>query len=264
MNGDGTRPGAWLTPEAATTFGAAASAYAAHRPGYPRDAVRWALGDAYRPGMRVLDLAAGTGKVSEALAGLPVEVVAVDPDPAMLAELRRSLPGRPALRGSAERIPLADAGFDAVLVGQAFHWFDQVAAMAEIRRVLRPGGLLAAMWNVWDDGGDWVRGLADVSGNQITVSGWLRHADVPRHPAFLPPVRAEFRHTPTQTVESILAMVSTYSYVIALADDQRAAFTDRVEAYLRTATAPPGHAFAIPHVTSVVRTAAAPVAGDRS
>ncbi|GAA3049881.1 hypothetical protein GCM10020000_33200 [Streptomyces olivoverticillatus] len=97
----------------ASSFGAAAVAYAEHRPDYAQAAVRWALETA--PGPRVLDLGAGTGKLTATLVALGADVIAVEPDPAMLTELRRSLPAVRALPGSAEAIPLPDASVDAVL-----------------------------------------------------------------------------------------------------------------------------------------------------
>jgi SAM-dependent methyltransferase len=128
-----------------SSFGAAATEYAEHRPDYAEEAVRWALAPA--PGPRVLDLGAGTGKLTAALVAAGADVVAVEPDPEMLAELRRGLPDVPALSGSAEVIPLPDASVDAVFVAEAFHWFDLERAPAEIARVLRPGGGLAILWN---------------------------------------------------------------------------------------------------------------------
>jgi SAM-dependent methyltransferase len=107
-----------------SSFGAAAAAYAEHRPGYAEDAVRWAL-EPVRDGqpVRVADLGAGTGKLTTTLAGLGAEVTAVEPDPQMLAELRRTMPAVRSVPGSAEAIPLPDASLDAVLAGQAMHWF---------------------------------------------------------------------------------------------------------------------------------------------
>ncbi|HJY69164.1 MAG TPA: class I SAM-dependent methyltransferase, partial [Streptosporangiaceae bacterium] len=105
------------------SFGAAAAAYAEHRPDYARAAVRWALERA--PGPRVLDLGAGTGKPTAVMAALcAADVIAVELDPAMLAELRRAVPDVRALPGRAEAIPLPEASVDAVLVGHALHWFD--------------------------------------------------------------------------------------------------------------------------------------------
>ena len=158
-----------------SSFGAAAAAYAEHRPDYAQAAVRWALEPA--PGPRVLDLGAGTGKLTATLVALGADVVAVEPDPAMLAELRRALPAVRALPGSAEAIPLPDASVDAVLAGNAMHWFDMAVAGPEIARVLAPGGILAGLWNVMDDRVDWVAGLERVGGSAAigprdTLSSW--------------------------------------------------------------------------------------------
>jgi SAM-dependent methyltransferase len=147
----------------ASSFGAAAVAYAEHRPDYAQAAVSWALEPA--PGPRVLDLGAGTGKLTATLVELGAEVSAVEPDPAMLTELRRTLPTVHARSGSAEAIPLPDTSVDAVLAGNAMHWFDMAVAGPEIARVLAPGGILAGLWNVMDDRAEWVAGLARVSGS---------------------------------------------------------------------------------------------------
>jgi SAM-dependent methyltransferase len=131
---------------AAKGFSEGAEAYERGRPGYPGAAIAWlserlALGF----GARVVDLAAGTGKLSRALAAAGAEVTAVEP-----LERMRALIGAPirSVEGTAERIPLPDASADALTVAQAFHWFDGEAALAEIHRVLRPGGHLALLWNV--------------------------------------------------------------------------------------------------------------------
>src|SRR5438094_928298 len=130
----------------ASSFGMHAAAYAEHRPDYPVAGIRWALAGAAHDVDAVLDLAAGTGKLTEGLLALGLTVTAVEPDPDMRAELTRRLPGVSALDGTAERIPLPDSSVDAVLVGQAFHWFDVNTALTEIARVLRPGGVLGALW----------------------------------------------------------------------------------------------------------------------
>ncbi|MFL1905584.1 class I SAM-dependent methyltransferase [Streptomyces tauricus] len=145
-----------------SSFGAAAVAYAEHRPDYARAAVRWALAPAAGP--RVLDLGAGTGKLTATLLALGADTVAVEPDPAMLSELRRSLPEVRALPGSAEAIPLPDGSVDAVLAGNALHWFDMAVAGPEIARVLVPGGILAGLWNVMNDEVDGPGGAGGVDG----------------------------------------------------------------------------------------------------
>ncbi|MEU3739791.1 class I SAM-dependent methyltransferase [Streptomyces sp. NPDC032198] len=124
-------------------------------------AVRWALEPA--PGPRVLDLGAGTGKLTATLVALGAEVIAVEPDAAMLTELRSALPGVRALLGGAESIPLPDASADVVLAGNAMRWSDMAVAGPEIARVLAPGGILAGLWNLMDDEAEWIAELARVS-----------------------------------------------------------------------------------------------------
>ncbi|MFD4476569.1 class I SAM-dependent methyltransferase [Streptomyces sp. NPDC058471] len=99
----------------------------------------------------MLDLGAGTGKLTARLVALGAEVIAVEPDAAMLTELRSALPGVRALLGGAESIPLPDASVDVVLAGNAMRWFDMAVAGPEIARVLAPGGILAGLWNLMDD-----------------------------------------------------------------------------------------------------------------
>jgi ubiquinone/menaquinone biosynthesis C-methylase UbiE len=132
-------------------FDGVAGEYARTRPGYPDAALDWVAGRAeLGPGSDVVDLAAGTGKLTVSLVARAYRVVAVEPLPGMRAQLERALPDVEALDGTAEQIPLADGSFDAVLVGQAFHWFEPYAALDEIARVLRPGGRLVLLWNLWD------------------------------------------------------------------------------------------------------------------
>jgi ubiquinone/menaquinone biosynthesis C-methylase UbiE len=133
---------------AAQAFDRAAEVYDRVRPEYPPEAVDWlvrTLGLA--PGETVVDLAAGTGKLTKTLARARARVIAVEPAPAMLAVLREHVPEAEAHEGTAEAIPLPDGCAHAVTVAQAFHWFSNDRALAEIHRVLRPGGRLALIWN---------------------------------------------------------------------------------------------------------------------
>jgi SAM-dependent methyltransferase len=128
-----------------------AEAYERSRPGYPDEAIAW-LNDALEltPGRTVVDIAAGTGKLTASLAASGARVIAVEPVAEMLEVLRRGVPAADAREGTAEATGLPDDSADAVTVAQAFHWFDGPAALAEIDRVLRPGGRLALVWNVRD------------------------------------------------------------------------------------------------------------------
>ena len=122
--------------ERSLSFGSQAAAYERGRPSYPPEAVDWLLPEGARD---VLDLGAGTGKLTSRLVERGLAVVAVDPIAELLDVLRTTLPDTPALLGSAEQIPLPDNSIDVVLVAQAWHWFDPDRAGAEIARVLRPG-----------------------------------------------------------------------------------------------------------------------------
>jgi SAM-dependent methyltransferase len=133
------------------SFELVADVYERARPGYPSEAVAW-IADRLdlRPGRTVLDLGAGTGKLTRALLDTGARVIAVEPGDAMRAELERAAPGAEALRGSAEDIPLRNASVDAIAVGQAFHWFRHDVAIPELHRVLRRGGGVALLWNSRD------------------------------------------------------------------------------------------------------------------
>jgi ubiquinone/menaquinone biosynthesis C-methylase UbiE len=132
-------------------FDRVAGEYARTRPDYPAAALdRLVHATGLTHGSDVLDLAAGTGKLTAALVARGLRVVAVEPLPRMRRQLERQLPHVVALDGTAEQIPLEDASFDVVCVAQAFHWFEPRAAVAEVARVLRPGGWLALLWNLWD------------------------------------------------------------------------------------------------------------------
>ncbi|MEU8185526.1 class I SAM-dependent methyltransferase [Micromonospora sp. NPDC049044] len=245
-----------------TSFGAAATAYAEHRPDYARAAVRWALEPA--PGPRVLDLGAGTGKLSATLVELGADVVAVEPDPAMLTELRHALPAVRALPGSAESIPLPDASVDAVLVGNALHWFDMTVAGEEIARVLTPGGVLAGLWNVLDDRIDWVSALERVSGRAAigprdTLSCWraatadMVVASTDLNARFGASEQVEFPHGQRRTADSLGATLATRAGMLVMAEEERDATLGRIRAFLRTRPETAQGEFTLPMLTGVLR-----------
>ena len=184
------------------------------------------------PGKVVLDLAAGTGKLTRELVATGADVVAVEPIAEMLAVLRESLPSVRAISGTAEAIPLADGSVDAVAVGQAFHWFRGEEALTEIHRVLRPGGRLGLAWNIRDESVPWVAALTrimePVRGTAPRAgSGAWREAFV-RTARFEPLEHATFRHVHRLTREGVVARVASVSFVAALREAERAAVLDRV------------------------------------
>jgi SAM-dependent methyltransferase len=133
----------------ARPFEIVADLYERVRPEYPEEAIDW-LVEQLRidAGSTVLDLGAGTGKLTRALAARAACVIAVEPGQELLARLRVAVPEAEAVHGAAEQIPLPDASVDAVVCGQSFHWFRAEEAIPEIRRVLRAGGGLGLVWNV--------------------------------------------------------------------------------------------------------------------
>ncbi|MEW2520652.1 class I SAM-dependent methyltransferase [Actinacidiphila alni] len=249
---DGTDPE--MFARRASSFGAEAAAYAEHRPDYPEAGVRWALGS--RDGaLDVLDLGAGTGKLSASLVALGHRVTAVEPDDGMRGELVRLLPSVTALAGGAEAIPLPDASVDAVVVGQAFHWFDQERALPEIARVLRPGGTLGALWNTDDDRVEWIAGLGKASSGRVSFLDWASGRGIEPHAAFTPVENADFPHRQPRTIDSLLATIATHSHVLVLEPAEREALLGRVREYLLTRPETSGGSFDLEIVTREQRCA---------
>ena len=225
-------------------------------------AARWAVEPAR--GLRVLDLGAGTGKLTATLLALGADVTAVEPDPAMLAELRRAMPDVRALSGSAEAIPLPDASVDAVVAGNAMHWFDMAVAGPEIARVLAPGGILAGLWNAVDDRVDWVAGLALVSGSAAigprdTPASWRAETAEMHLPKtgdaarFGSPEQAEFAHEQRRTADSLVATLATRAGMLVMPDEEREATLGRIRAFLAARPETADGEFALPMLTCVLR-----------
>ncbi len=164
-------------------------------------------------------------------------MTAVEPDEAMLAELRRQLPSVRALHGPAEAIPLADGSVDAVLCAQSMHWFDMSRALPEIARVLVPGGALGAMWNSDDDRVEWVAGLRDVAQGAGSPVRSQRERDATAFGAeqfgnelFTPTDRAEFANPQARTIDSLIDDLRTHSAVLIMDPAERERVLGRVRA----------------------------------
>jgi SAM-dependent methyltransferase len=236
----------------ARSFGAHAADYARHRANYPADGLRWALSAATRPVHDVLDLAAGTGKITEGLLPLGFAVTAVEPDDGMRAELSRRFPQVNALSGTAEKIPLDSGSVDAVLVGQAFHWFDREKALDEIGRVLRPGGALGLLWNDEDESVEWVAGLGRLARTSPTFVVPERGREL-AHRLFEPFEEAAYPHTHRRTIDSLVETVGTHSWVLVMPRDEREALLARIRSYLASRPETASGEFDLPLVTKVVR-----------
>lgn len=219
-------------PVAHAGFASGANAYARGRPGYPSAALHWLVQRlGLRPGAVIFDLAAGTGILSRALAATGARVIAVEP----VAEMRRLVgPGIEAVEGKAEAIPLADRSADVVTVGQAFHWFDGDAALAEIHRVLRPEGFLGLLWNV--------RRMQDPIHAAIEDLIASHCESVPRHGTgawrqalartalFGPLEEVGFAHEQLLDREALAARVASTSAIAALPESERARVLEGVRA----------------------------------
>ncbi|MBV8301227.1 MAG: class I SAM-dependent methyltransferase, partial [Candidatus Dormibacteraeota bacterium] len=206
----------------------------------------------------------GTGKLTATLVALGVDAIAVEPDPAMLAELHRDLPTVRALSGSAEVIPLPDASVDAVVAGNAMHWFDMDLAGPEIARVLRSNGTLAGLWNVFDDRVGWVAELAAVGGSEAlgtrdTLSGWRTatiDAHLPRRSSrarFGSPEQAEFAHGQRRNAPSLVATFATKAGILVMPDEERRARLTRLLAFLENRPETARGEFTVPMLTGVLR-----------
>jgi SAM-dependent methyltransferase len=148
--------------ERARSFETVAADYERHRPEYPEEALRWAVGTlGIESGGRVLDVGAGTGKLARGLVAIGLDVVAVEPGAPML---RRAVPEADALDGAAESIPLPGASVAGAFAGQAYHWFDRERALPELHRVVRAEGGLALLWNWWDERDALQRELGELVG----------------------------------------------------------------------------------------------------
>jgi SAM-dependent methyltransferase len=233
----------------AESFGAAAEIYERVRPGYPDAAIDWLL----PPGARVvLDLGAGTGKLTRQLAARGLEVLAVEPSGGMRETLRAVVPGVQALAGTAEAIPLGRAAVDAVLVAQAWHWVDVPRAVPEVARVLRPGGQLGLIWNSRDESVGWVAQLSALMEGGVEQ---MNSAEPQVGPPFGPLERRDFGWAQRLSPDALVDLVASRSYVITASPEARAA---RLAAVRRLADSHPDLAgraeFTLPYVTRCTRT----------
>jgi SAM-dependent methyltransferase len=218
---------------ASKAWGESAEVYERARPGYPPEAIEFLHELGLGPDSDVLDLAAGTGKLTRALIAAGARVTAVEPLFAMRQMLQQHLPEATVMEGTAEKIPVPDESLDLVTVAQAFHWFDAAAALNEIARVLRPGGGLAAIWNVRDESVDWmamIRELieearADTPSHQS--GDWRKPFEAGGGP-FVPLHLETFRHTQEVTRADAVDVFASRSYVAALPEQDRSALLERV------------------------------------
>lgn len=210
----------------ATSFAAVADAYERSRPGYPEAAARWLVGD--EP-LDVVDLGAGTGKLTRSLVALGHRVTAVEPLPEMIAHLRKAVPAAVAVEGGAEAIPLAAGSADIVAAAQAFHWFDPGPALREIARVLRPGGRIALIWNVRDESEAWVAELSDAMVGRTGVDAGAAEP-IEASGLFGPVDQRTFGpHVQEVDRDTLRELVLSRSHCAVLSDAERVPVFERVD-----------------------------------
>lgn len=225
---------------AAEGFDREAETYERTRPSYPTDVVAW-VADALRlgPGVTVCDLAAGTGISTRLLVPTGARVLAVEPVAGMREVLARTVPGVPVVAAAAEALPCTDEALDAVTVFQAFHWFDSEAAVAELHRVLRPGGRLALVWNARDRSVPWVDAAWAVMDRVEKRAPWRDHdrwADsaLASQRWFGPLHEATFHHAQRLSPDLVVERFRGVSHVAVLPPDEQEAVLDEVRAILAT------------------------------
>lgn len=202
-------------------FEVGAAAYERGRPGYPRQAIEWLERELrLGPGRTVVDVAAGTGKLTRELVGSGATVIAVEPVPAMRGVLEQVVPQAQALDGTAEALPLGDQAADAIVVAQAFHWFNAAAALAEFHRVLRPEGRLAVVWNRRDRDQPLHQEIdaiiAPHRGDTPTHhrGDWRRPLETSR--LFVPVAKVELPNDQMLDAEGVVDRVASVSFIAAL------------------------------------------------
>ena len=237
-----------IDPTAAAGFGSAAAVYERARPSYPPEASDWLVArTGVGLGDTIVDLAAGTGKLTRLLAPIGARLVAVEPVP----EMRALIGVGDVLDGTAEAIPLADRSVDLVAVAQAFHWFDLDRALPEIHRVLRPGGALGLVWNMRDLDAPLQRGIEDLlaplRGRLSAQREGRWRAPLAASPLFGDAETAEFRYEQSVTREDVADRVASTSFVAAMGEEERQQVLQEVRALVGDRDEP----FPFPYVTEV-------------
>jgi len=242
---------------AAKGFSAGADAYERGRPSYSPDAIAHMVEQLrIGHGMRVLDLAAGTGKLTRELAPTGAEMIAVEPIAEMRAKLEAAVPSAEAIKGTAEDIPLPNHSVDAAVVGQAFHWFDGIRAISEIRRVLRPDGALALIWQSRDASVPWVARLNEIIDRvddghpRFRTDHWREAFDLTA--LFDPLDKTVVAYDQQTTPQLLVDRVASISYIAAMPNERRERVLDEVRQLLATDPATAGKdAIVLPHRVEV-------------
>jgi SAM-dependent methyltransferase len=234
-----------------SSFGSAAAHYERYRPGPPIEAVDWVL-----PGhvARVVDLGAGTGALSRLLIGKADEVIAVEPDERMRAVLTEVVPGAQAVDGRGEAMPLPDGSVDAVMASSSWHWMEPTTALAEVRRVLVPGGVLGAIWVGPDLDSDFVKsaqellsqrthgpGQTGVPDEQQELAGMIMgdatrpvsRLEIPEDAGYETPELKIIKWDIALNADEMIGLLGTLSWFLTMPDEQRSRVLGEARQLLR-------------------------------
>jgi SAM-dependent methyltransferase len=224
--------------ERASSFGAVAQLYDRVRPSYPEAAVRWALEPLGVGAHRIADIGAGTGIMTRLLASLGQHTIAVEPDEQMRRQLLATTTDVEAVPGRAESLPFDDASIDGAIAAQAYHWFDRDRAHPELGRVIRPGGVFAAVWNDRDESVAWVTEYTRIIQGDRDLDGGgtdsTREAHTGYGEGFGPVEVATFRHATTHTPDSLVALLRSRSYFLTASPQRKAALEHEVRDLARS------------------------------
>ena len=235
----------------ARSFETVAEEYERHRPDYPPEAIAWAAAQlGLEGGARVLDVGAGTGKLTRVLVAAGFDVVAVEPGRGMLDQLRLAVPEAETHEAPAEAIPLPDASVDAAFAAQAFHWFDRERALPELQRVVRPAGGLVLVWNWWDERDPLQKELGELLG--YTGHEPYREEELPAEPWFREAGRTVVETTEESSPDALVGYLATASSFLVADPDER----ERTLADVRTIASRYGERFPLPKLTYVFAFAA--------
>ena len=244
---------------AAIGFDKAAEVYERARPGYPLEAIDYIVEQLrLPPNGTVVDLAAGTGKLTRELVARGLHAVAVEPVDGMRRTFSTVLPAVPLLAGTAEAMPFEDHSVGAITAAQAAHWFDATRAVAEFHRVLRPYGRIALMWNVRDESYDWVRRVTEIIDPYERANGTPRY----KHRAWEPPFeqsslikavgRATFPYAQPMTLQGFPDRFNSCSFIAILDDKTKSEALGELRELVRTHRDLAGkEEFEQPYVTEV-------------
>jgi SAM-dependent methyltransferase len=232
-------------------FESGSDIYERARPGYPDEVVAY-LADTLplHDKSRVLDVAAGTGKMTRQIRAIAPQCIAVEPSASMRGVFADSLGNTLLTAGTAERLPLASATMDAVVVAQAFHWFDNQVAVAELARTLRAGGGLALAWNERDERDPLIAELVRISKWDVCQPypvGKDFSATIDASGLFTPVVRRKFAWVQAVDRATFVDQVASRSYVQVLPEEERSTLLGRVAELAATKEEP----IAIPYLTDV-------------